>query len=233
MLQSMAGDLSARVGALIAHRPRLPMAAKAATVAALAWLVVLPFGGTAERYAYYAPLGAVVAVSSTLVTSVRVSFQSIGAILLGAVLAYCAGATPLPEVISLALVVGLGVVVAGWKLLGPIGSWVPIAALFVLIIGSGNRDLYILAYIGLTSLGAAIGIAMNVVLPPLPLRSAAEAVGMLRRTLADQLEDLAEGLEHEVPPTASEWVERKWAVGVRAQEMRDMVLTTNEARSAN
>lgn len=209
------------------------MAAKAAVAAALAWLVLLPFGGAAERYAYYAPLGAVVAVSATLVNSVRVSAQSIGAILMGAVLAYIAGVTPLPEVVSLALVVGVGVVVAGWKLWGANGSWVPTAALFVLIIGGSNRDTYIFAYIGLTSVGAAIGIAMNALWPPLPLSLAGESVRTLRHTLADQLEDLAEGLEYDVPPTSEEWDERKWEIGVRNREMRDLVLLTTEARSAN
>lgn len=209
------------------------MAAKAALAAALSWLMVLPFGGAAEQYAYYAPLGAVVAVSATLVNSVRVSAQSIGAILMGAVLAYCAGMTALPEVMSLALVVGLGVMVAGWNVWGANGSWVPIAALFVLIIGGAHRDLFIVAYIGLTSAGAIVGIAVNAVLPPLPLTSAGEAVRILRRTLADQLEDLAEGLAHDSPPTVSQWNERKWEIGSRNREMRDLVLMTMEARSAN
>jgi hypothetical protein len=39
--------------------------------AAVAWLVVLPFVGVADDYAYYAPLGAVIAVSATVARSWR------------------------------------------------------------------------------------------------------------------------------------------------------------------
>ncbi|AXT85008.1 hypothetical protein C6I20_07290 [Aeromicrobium sp. A1-2] len=59
--------------------------AKAA--ASLAWLVVLPLGRAAETYAHYVPPGAVFAVSTTLVDSIRASCQSLGAIFLGAFLA--------------------------------------------------------------------------------------------------------------------------------------------------
>ena len=54
-----------RASGLITARPRTLLALKAAVAAGLAWLVVLPFSGVADDYPYYAPLGAVVATSTS------------------------------------------------------------------------------------------------------------------------------------------------------------------------
>ena len=69
------------------------LAVKAALAAALAWHVagLLPLA-PAEQYPYYAPLGAVIATSTTLSGSVRGSVQSVAAIALGAaVVVFAAG----------------------------------------------------------------------------------------------------------------------------------------------
>lgn len=105
----------------LARHPRIPRAVKAAVAAVLAWLAVLPLGGAADEYPYYAPLGAVIAVSATVADSVRDSVQGVAAILLGAALAVCAGAV-VPTVPGLAVVVLLGTLVAGWWRLGEMGA---------------------------------------------------------------------------------------------------------------
>ncbi|MET1062275.1 MAG: hypothetical protein ABWX71_05220 [Aeromicrobium sp.] len=217
----------------MARHPRVPMAAKAAVAAAVAWLVVLPFGGVADDYAYYAPLGAVIAVSATVARSWRVSWQSIAGIVLGATLAFGAARLPVAPVLELAIVVGGGIIVAGWTRLGQGGEWVPLAGLFVLIIGSADRVGFVSAYVGLTSVGALIGMALNLLWPPLPLVWADGALKRLRATLADQLDALAGGLSHDRAPTLEEWQQFRRDVGPRTSEMREMAAQAAEARLVN
>lgn len=133
-----AAGVEARVRHALAWRTRLPRALKAALAATLAWLVVQPLGGPADQYAYYAPLGAVIAISVTVVDSASAAVQGVVAILLGAALAVLAVELVPGTPAGLAAVVLLGTVVAGWWRLGDMGSWVPIAALFVLTIGSSG-----------------------------------------------------------------------------------------------
>lgn len=222
------------LGAVLNRHPHIPMAFKAAAAAALSWLVVLSLGGIADEYPYYAPLGAVIAVSATVASSVKASLQSLLAIVCGAALAATAAQTPLPEVVALALVVAVGTLLGTLRLFGTMRSWVPISALFVLIIG-GESDLtqYAIAYVGLTSLGAVIGIALNLAFPPLPLTPTERAVSALRDTIAGQLDDLADGLRQEEPLTREEWLARQREIGPRAAEMRQMVAEATEARRVN
>ena len=64
-----AGHIWSRLGDVLGRYPRVPLALKSAFAAGLAWLAVLPLGGVADEYPYYAPLGAVVAMGATVVTS--------------------------------------------------------------------------------------------------------------------------------------------------------------------
>jgi hypothetical protein len=66
------------------------------------------------------------------------SAQAAAAIALGAATALVARELPVHEVVALALVVATGTGIAGWRRLGPVGSWVPVSALVILILG--ERD---------------------------------------------------------------------------------------------
>lgn len=209
------------------------MAVKGAAAAALAWLIVLPIGGVADDYAYYAPFGAVVAVSATVVRSWVVSVQSIAGILVGAVLAFGAAWSPVPPVLELAIVVGGGIMIAGWARLGAGGEWVPVAGVFVLIIGDADRLGFVMAYVGLTSLGAVIGIGLNLLWPPLPLIAADGALDRLRETLAEQLDALARGLSQGNALTPAEWQQFRHAIGPHTDDMRGRASEASEARWAN
>ena len=223
----------AELGDLIGRHPRLPLAVKCAVAAALAWLLVLPIGGVADDYPYYAPLGAVVAVGTTVVHSLRASLQSIIALTLGAALSIGVGLLPLPEVIAVAAVVGLGTMVAGWRHVGEMASWVPISGLFILIIGRSDPGNYALAYVGLTGLGAAVGVLVNGAVPPLPLTATGATQSALLHRLANQLDDLADGLVEEPLPSAEEWEKRRWAIAPHNKQMRLMVEEATEARRGN
>jgi uncharacterized membrane protein YgaE (UPF0421/DUF939 family) len=223
----------ARLVDVVRRHPRLPLAAKCAVAAALAWLIVLPLGGVADDYPYYAPLGALVAVGTTLVSSLRASVQGVLALLLGAALSIGVGVLPLPEVVAIASVVGFGTVFAGWRYLGEMATWVPISGLFILTIGRADPGDYALAYVGLTGLGALVGILVNAAVPPLPLTATSATQSTLVNRLASQLEDLADGLLQERLLTPHEWAERTWEIEPHSKQMRHMVDEADEARRAN
>lgn len=215
------------------QRQHLVLSVKAAVAAALAWLVVQPMGGVADDYPYYGPLGAVIAVTSTVAGSVRESVQAVGAIVAGATIAVAVAFTDLPLVAELALVVALGTAVAMWPRFGNKASWIPVSALFVLIIGRNDPLEYAVAYPGLTTLGALIGIALNVAFPPLVLTPMADTVERLRGLLARQLRDVADGLTSEELPTGEDWSRRRHAIGPTTEETQRVVAHATDGRRAN
>src|SRR3546814_8933239 len=180
------------------RHPLLPLAAKAAVAAGLAWLVFQPLRGSADDYAYYAPLGAVVAVSSRLAHSMRLTVEAVLAIGLGALLAVGVRVLPAPDVLSIAVVVGLGTVLGAWKRVGSMASWGPISGLFILIVGGADPAQYVLAYLGLTALGAVVGVLVNLAVPPMPLIATNDVQDSHRHILSAQLAGLAPGPER--PP---------------------------------
>jgi uncharacterized membrane protein YgaE (UPF0421/DUF939 family) len=217
----------------LAAHPRVALAVKSAVAAALAWTLMKPLPGVADSYPYYAPLGAVIAVSTTVAGSVRGSLQGLVAILLGASVALLVHPAPVPEVLALALVIAAGTILAGWERLGPNASWVPVSAMFVLILGRGDPWHYVLGYLGLTAVGALLGIGVNLLFPPLPLTPTQHSVTRLRATLAEQLDELAEGLLEEEPPRSDEWDDRRKSISPLTSQMRQMVERATEARRAN
>src|SRR5690625_844626 len=146
-------------------RTRLVLAVKAAAAAMIAWYVAL-LAFDDVSYPYYAPLGAILAMGFSVAASIRDSLRAIGAILLGLGIAMACDYTLGSSAIGVALVIGLGVLVAGWHRLGGEGTWVPTSALFVLILANDSNVVeYVGSYGGLTLLGMIIGVAINTVFP--------------------------------------------------------------------
>lgn len=186
--------------------------------AALAWLVAQSLPGYAADHAYYAPLGAVVVVSSHLPRSFRASGETFLALGLGAALAAGVGFLSLPPVLSVGSVVLLGTLIGTWRWVGSMASWVPISAIFILVIGGEDPADYLLAYLGLTALGAVVGLAVNVLAPPRSHAAAQRAIHSLRAVLAEQLDGLADGLAADDLPTSPQWrANQPW---VRSQSQR-------------
>ena len=205
----MAPSPAASTALVFSAHPQLGLAAKSSLAAGLAWLLVQPFGGVADDYPYYAPLGAVVAVSTTVSGSARTTLQALVSIGLGAALGALAGVAPVPTVVGLVVVVAVAGLMAGWHRLGLSGSWVPVSALFVLVLGGGDPTHYLGGYLGLTTLGMLVGTAVNLALPQTVLAPAGEAEHRLRAALADQLDDLADGLLADEAPDAADWRRRR------------------------
>ena len=166
--------------------------------------------------------------------SVRESLQAVASIALGAAVAVVVGRlVPGTGALSVAVVVAAGVLLAGWWRLGTMGSWVPTAALFTLVIGSRDPTGFVGAYTGLTLLGAAIGVAVNLVFPPLPLAPAQLAMARVRGLLVEQLGDLADGLDRDEPPDADEWARHRRDLAPALRDMHDAVVDSSAARRWN
>ncbi|MEU4361685.1 FUSC family protein [Promicromonospora sp. NPDC023987] len=226
------GAVAAAHRAWLSH-PRWALAVKGAFAASLAWFVGLVAPEPFAEYPYYAPLGAVLATTSTVVRSVRDSLQSVAAVLVGAIIARAVALLPLPGPLELAVVVGIALLCVSWRIFGEMGNWAVMSAIFVLILGSGDGADYIGSYAGLIVVGAAIGIGVNVLLPPLPLTPSELALGRLRDGLADQVESLASWLENEGPLAPEEWEDRRQQLVPTVERARAAVAQTREASRAN
>ena len=211
----------------------VPRVVNATVAAGLAWLVLEPVGGALDRYAYYAPLGAVMAVSSTVVQTVRASLESLAAIVAGALLGTVVLQLPIPDLVGVMLVVAVGMWLTTLDRLGGRGSWVTWSGIFILVVGQSDPVAYGLAYAGLTAVGAIIGILVNMLVPPLPLGASAAAVTRLQSSLADQLDDLADGLDGTEPPTPDDWAKRRHDLEPLASQMDRSLGWADEARRAN
>ncbi|MGH3353061.1 MAG: FUSC family protein [Nocardioides sp.] len=208
------------------------MALTAAAAGAIAFWVGVTFPGPAGEFPYYAPLGAVVAMSSTVMGSVRRSVQSILSIWLGSAIALATAAVLGPSPAAVALVIGVGMLAANARWLDDMGHWVPTAAVFVLIIGTADPVAFVSAFGGLTLIGASIGVVTTVLFPQLPLAPAERAMGDLREEVVTQLRGLAHALQGETPPTKTQWSEYRAQMDPMLHRMRaDRQLVLEAARA--
>lgn len=227
-----AGYLSAARRLWVSH-PRWSLAAKGALAATLAWFVGTVAPPPFSEYPYYAPLGAVLATTSTVVRSVRESVQTVAAVLVGAVIARAVDLVPLPGPLEVGVVVGIALLCVGWRVFGDMGSWAVNSAIFVLILGAGEGMGYIGSYAGLILVGAAIGIGVNLLLPPLPLAPSENALARLREGLAEQVETLATGLEDRGTLDPDAWEGRRHGLIPTIESARAAVGQMREASRAN
>jgi uncharacterized membrane protein YgaE (UPF0421/DUF939 family) len=212
---------------------RTQMAVKAAVAASLAWLAASLVGDRLDAYRYYAPLGAVIATYPTVATSVRQSVRAVAAITLGGALGLAVHAALQPSLLTLALVVAAGVLVGSLPFLGDMRGYVPIVALFVLVIGGNHAWLYALAYALLALMGAMIGTAVSLAFPALRLTKGRDAVQRLQSLVADQLADLADGLAQDPPPSEHDWRRRQRRLPPVVAQMREAVLEARDAQRGN
>jgi uncharacterized membrane protein YgaE (UPF0421/DUF939 family) len=208
-------------------------ALKVAVAASAAWLVTMPMGGPADEYPYYAPLGAVTSMVGSIAGSFRATASSIVAIALGAIPAVLTVALPIRPVIGIAVVIFVGTWLSGSTRLGPMASWVPMSGLFILLIGSADPFRFGLSYLGLITLGAAVGLVVDALWPSLPLLATQHTLEALREELAAQMCDLADGLDSDPLPSVEEWREHRRDVDFHEREMHRMVAQTRDARRAN
>ncbi|MGY1730084.1 aromatic acid exporter family protein [Geodermatophilus sp. SYSU D01045] len=227
----------ARTGELL-RRPWVQRAVRAALAAALAWQVAVLLPPPFPQYAYYAPLGAVVAVHPTVADSAGAAWRTVLAILLGfglGVTVHQLTAEALPGALTIALIVALAVGVEQWRVLQEHASWVSFAAVLMLTVGTAaDPARYAVAYAGLTLLGAAIGVLVTTVLfPPMQLTAAVRAIATTRALLARHLHDIAGGLRHGELPAPGAWEGPRRDLDAALDRMRAAEAVVERARLAN
>jgi hypothetical protein len=214
--------------------PRLLVAAKAALAVAIAWTVAGYLPGVANEYPYYAPLGALVSMYPTLMSSVRNSLQTLGGLAVAIVLAGAVLLVSEPNVLTISLAVGAGALVAATGIFGANREYIPVTALFVLIVGGPNADGYSIGYLEQLTLGIAIGLAVNLlILPPLTLDAVGHQLGHFRGRLAGHLSDLAAALTENWPPEQDDWADQGEALVEVARNVRDALYHAEDSRKGN
>jgi uncharacterized membrane protein YgaE (UPF0421/DUF939 family) len=218
------------------REPWVQRAVRAALAAALAWEAAGLLPASIAEYAYYAPLGAVIAVHPTVADSAAAAWRTVLAILAGFALAVTVFelTRSLPGALTIALIVALAVGVEQWRLIGEQASWVSFAAVLMITVGTADPAEYALAYAGLTLLGAAIGVLVTTVLfPPLQLTAATRSIAETRGLLARHLRDMASGLRRGELPSSGEWVRRGEELEAALDRMRAAEGLVERARRAN
>ena len=214
-------------------RPRLILALKTAFAASAAWFLAPLIPLADADYSYYAPLGAVVSMYPTLVRSLRTGFQALLGLSLGAGLAFATLAIGVPRIAGVAIVVGVGVLLAGVRILGEGRSWVPITGLFVLLIGGVDAEDYSINYLVYMVLGVIVGLIVNfAIVPPLYLQRADVRLDRLRDRVAERMRDLAKDIDD------NDLTERDWETELRGldeagRNVRDEVQQAEESRRGN
>jgi uncharacterized membrane protein YgaE (UPF0421/DUF939 family) len=218
------------------QQPWAQRTVRAALAAGLSWQAALLLPPALAEYAYYAPLGAVIAVSPTIADSASAAWRSILAILTGFALAVVVYelTRAAPNAVTIALIVALAVLVEQWRLWREQASWVSFAAVLMLTVGTADPTEYAVRYAGLTFLGAAIGVLVTTALfPPMQLTTGVQRVAAARALLAEHLETIAAGLRSGGMPEPDEWTVRGEALDRALERMRAAELVVERARRAN
>lgn len=214
---------------------RILLAAKTALAVGIAWALAPLMPGAVNEYPYYAPLGVLVSMYPTFMGSLRTAAQTLLGVLLGILLAAAVLLLGAPNLVTISLAVGAGVLLSGLPRLGAGRDYVPVATLLVLIIGgSSEADTFSLGYGLQMGLGVVVGLLVNVgIFPPLALDAAQAQIRRARGILADQLEDAAAALTEQWPPSHEDWASRGRLLDDAVAEVRGAVHEAAEGQRAN
>ncbi len=214
--------------------PRLQLALKAGLAAGIAFAIAPFMPGSAADYPYYAPLGALVAMYENVAGSMRQGVQTLVGLAIGVGLAFMLFSLGSPSPWTVAVVMGLGVILAGLPKIGSGRDWIPTAALLVLLVGGHNPDTFSFGYLFQMGVGVTVGIVVNLlVFPPLHFRAAELSIAELRQALAQQLWDMGKALKESWPPEHVDWSRRSEALAAHARSVRLAVEKADASRQAN
>lgn len=218
-----------------AVRPaRLLLVAKTMLAVGLAWLIAPHMPGVTQDYPYYAPLGALVSMYPTLMGSAKSGLQTLLGLATGIALATVVVLTMGPSWWAIPLVVGVGVLISGTGWFGAGKEYVPIAALFVLIVGGQDADDYSVGYLTQMAVGVIIGLLVNVLIAPAPLTvAAAGRVAEFRAQLAQHLHDIGSALSESWPPEHAQWADDAASLADTSAALSTALAEADESRRGN
>jgi uncharacterized membrane protein YgaE (UPF0421/DUF939 family) len=216
------------------HPARLLLVAKTTLAVGLAWTIAPHMPGVTDDYPYYAPLGALVSMYPTLMGSVRSGLQTLIGLVTGIGLATLVVLTVGPTWWTVPLVIGVGVLLSGTGWFGAGREYVPIAALFVLVVGGRDAEDYSLGYLTQMAVGVVIGLLVNVLIAPAPLTVAAEArVEAFRAQLGAHLHDIGSAVSESWPPEHEQWADDAASLADTSAALRAALAEADESRRGN
>jgi uncharacterized membrane protein YgaE (UPF0421/DUF939 family) len=191
-------------------QPKAALVARLTATATASYLLALMLPGTSPKPTL-APLTALLVLQVSLYRTLRSAVQRIGSVvggvLLAVVLAWALGFTWW----SLGLAIGAALTLGLLLRLGEHVLEVPISAMLILSLPTGvNATERVVE----TLIGAAAGLVAGLILSPLRVQPAEEAVEDLGREMGDLLDEMAEGLRR--TPAHEEtvgWLNRARALG--------------------
>ena len=211
-------------------QPTAVYIARLTVTAVFAYLLALQLPGGSPR-SVLAPLTALLVVQATLFNTIGTAIRRVAAVTVG-VLAAVAVAAYVPFSWWV-----LGLLVAATLALGIVLRLreeileVPISAMLIFSVGSQAAAS---TRITETLVGAAAGLAAGLVLAPVRVQPAKEAVGELSRQMADLLGQMAEGLaEAPDPKRAAEWLDRTRALRGEIERVDDALAQAEESVRLN
>ncbi|WP_256971593.1 FUSC family protein, partial [Microbacterium esteraromaticum] len=213
---------------------RLLLVVKTALAVGAAWVIAPHMPGVTDDYPYYAPLGALISMYPTLVHSARSGLQTLFGAATGAALATLVVVTVGPNWWTIPAVVGLGVLLSGTGWFGVGREYVPIAALFVLIIGGQDADAYSLGYLTQMGVGVMVGLAVNLLIPPATFNAyAVGRVDAFQQQLAAHLNDIGQAVAESLPPTNEKWARDAESLADTARAVRLALGDADESNRGN
>lgn len=213
---------------------RLLLALKTAIAVGLAWPIAQLLPGSVDEYSYYAPLGALISMMPTLMGSLRASLQTVAGLAIGIALSWLVVLTQLHGTLTVPVVVGIGVLLGGLRGLGAGRDYVPIAALFVLVVGGAQAEDYSVGYLVQMAVGMAIGAIVNlVIVPPLRLTDSARQIESLRTQIAENLDSMARTMTDSWPPEDQGWFEGAQDLDDAIRAAEPVIEDARESRRLN
>ncbi|UYO95800.1 aromatic acid exporter family protein [Microbacterium sp. M28] len=213
---------------------RLLLAVKTALAVGIAWTLAHFTPGVTDEYPYYAPLGALISMHPTLMDSVKSSVQTLAALATGMLLALLIVFTVGPNIWTLALVAGVGVLLSGTGWFGVGREYVAVAAVFVLVIGGQDAEMYSLGYLVQMAVGLGVGLAVNLLIAPGTFSATAKAkVSAYQSAVAEHLAGIGDALEGPWPPERIEWTRGADALETTARELRTALAEADRSRRGN
>ena len=190
------------------HQADALQVAKTVFAAVVAWVVAVDVTG--HQQAFLAPWSALLTVHATVYRTLTRGLQSVGAAVVGVLLAFAVGSVLGVTVGSLAVTLVLGFVIGSLPFFRDEGVAVATTALIVLTTGYSTSSGTLAERLVDTSIGIAVGILVNlVVFPPLNDRAAARQVDRIDDEAGELLRDMAAGLAEGCDAEeAEDWVAR-------------------------
>jgi Aromatic acid exporter family member 1 len=222
-----------RLRAVGTERSRAPglRTAKTTLAAVLSFVIAARLGTSAQPI--LAPLTALLVVQLTMYETVAHSIDRIASVLAGVLVAVGVATVVGLTWWSLGGIVALSLVLGRLLRLGPNLPEVPISAMLVLAVGGAEHAAAGRVYE--TLIGAAVGVAVNaVVVPPLYVRPAGEAIGELADRMGGFLRDLAGDVRTGWSRAAADrWLEQARALGAEVSQADQALARAEESARLN